>query len=58
MSKAVKITPSKALQNQGKSMIDLMDSVVPACCSEGCDTEPDGHCEHGFPSVLLEMGMI
>jgi hypothetical protein len=55
---AHEITASKALNNQGKSMIDLMDSIVPACCSEGCDTEPDGHCEHGFESVLLSMGMI
>jgi len=55
---ATKITPSKALKNQGLTMFDMMDSVIPACCSEGCDTEPDGHCEHGFPSVLLDMGMI
>lgn len=35
-----------------------MDSVVPACCSEGCEVEPDGTCEHGCESVLLAMGMI
>lgn len=34
------------------------DSVVPACCNEGCEVEPDGHCEHGCPSPLLAMGMI
>ena len=55
---ATKISASKALNNQGLTMIDMMDSVIPACCSEGCDTEPDGYCEHGFPSVLLDMGMI
>ncbi len=37
---------------------DLMDSIVPACCSQGCEVEPDGYCEHGHPSVLLYNGMI
>ena len=37
------ITPSKALHNQGLTMVDMTDSVIPACCSEGCDTEPDGY---------------
>ena len=37
---------------------DLMDSVVPACCSQGCMVEPDGKCEHGHPSILLDNGMI
>lgn len=34
------------------------DSVVPACCQHGCETEPDGYCEHGCPSVLIVAGMI
>ena len=34
------------------------DSVIPACCSEGCEVEPDGRCEHGCPSVLLALGVI
>jgi hypothetical protein len=34
------------------------DSVVPACCSEGCEVEPDGCCEHGHPSVLIALGMV
>lgn len=36
----------------------LDDSIVPACCSEGCDVEPDGKCEHGCPSALLAAGVI
>lgn len=36
----------------------LLDSVVDACCSQGCQVEPDGYCEHGHPSVLLDNGMI
>ena len=35
-----------------------MDSIVPACCSEGCEVEPDGTCEHGCESILLAMGLI
>lgn len=35
-----------------------MESVVPACCSEGCKVEPDGHCPHGNPSILLATGII
>lgn len=35
-----------------------MDSVVPACCSECCQVEPDGHCPHGFPSILIKAGII
>lgn len=34
------------------------ESVVPACCIHECQVEPDGHCPHGNPSVLLDMGVI
>lgn len=34
------------------------ESVVPACCSESCDVEPDGVCSHGHSSILLEYGII
>ena len=34
------------------------DSVVPACCEEGCDVEPDGRCCHGNPSPLIALGII
>ncbi len=37
---------------------EAMDSVVPACCKEGCEVEPDGRCEHGCPSILLKVGVI
>jgi len=36
----------------------VIDSVVPACCTEGCQVEPDGYCKHGCPSILIELGMI
>lgn len=61
---AVRIKAGEALLNAGIDMSEegwqdeLMDSIVPACCSEGCEVEPDGKCSHGFPSVLLAMGVI
>lgn len=36
----------------------VFDSVVPACCSHGCQVEPDGICPHGCRSVLLVLGVI
>ena len=34
------------------------ESVVPAICTEGCEVEPDGRCEHKCPSILLALGVI
>lgn len=47
----------------GTDMVEALnewstDSVVPALCSEGCEVEPDGECEHGCPSILIRMGVI
>jgi len=44
-----------AVTNEDDLPFDWMD-VTPAMCSEGCMTEPDGHCPHGHPSFFLEMG--
>jgi len=53
------ITVDEALENEGVELMDVaFSSVVPACCSEGCQVEPDGHCEHGNESVLLAQGLI
>jgi hypothetical protein len=35
-----------------------LDDDYPALCSEGCQVEPDGHCPHGAPSLLLALGLI
>lgn len=35
-----------------------LESETPAMCLHGCNVEPDGHCEHGNPSVFLFLGMI
>jgi hypothetical protein len=45
------------------SVADMMedymwDSVVPACCTDGCEVEPDGKCEHGHQSILIEYGIV
>lgn len=34
----------------------LMDSVVDA--TDGCSVEPDGVCPHGYPSWLIQLGLI
>ena len=52
------ITADEALANAGKTLDDCLDSIVPACCDEGCEVEPDGTCSHGCPSVLLSLGVI
>lgn len=46
-----------SIENENTQRV-LLDSVVPACCDEGCEVEPDGRCEHGCPSVLLALGVI
>lgn len=35
-----------------------VDCIVPACCDECEDVEPDGECEHGHPSALRALGLI
>lgn len=32
------------------------DSIVDA--TDGCQVEPDGVCEHGYPSWLIQLGLI
>jgi hypothetical protein len=34
----------------------VFDGVATA--TDGCDIEPDGICEHGHPSWLLQLGLI
>lgn len=61
---AERISVGKALKNAGIETGEVLASVyedeasVPACCSEGCVVEADGECPHGFPSVILAMGLI
>lgn len=57
---ATRITVKEALEYHGYDDIFELQfaSVIPACCSEGCEVEPDGICQHGNPSVLITLGMI
>lgn len=36
----------------------IIDSVCPTACPEGCEVEPDGRCYHGYPSLLMALGII
>jgi hypothetical protein len=41
-------------------LTDLSDWLADGGCeaTDGCWVEPDGYCEHGYPSWLLVLGMI
>ena len=46
-----------------EAILDLQEfnpdlAVVPALCDQMCSTEPDGHCPHGGPSLLIAAGLI
>jgi hypothetical protein len=55
-----RISVQETMRREGLTLAspELRDSVVPACCTEGCEVEPDGYCEHGCPSILLALGVI
>jgi len=58
-----RISVKQVAQERGLDVYELLeesgyDSIVPACCKEGCEVEPDGTCEHGCPSILLSLGVI
>ena len=54
-----RITPAEALRRASLTLEEAAtNSIVPACCKRGCQVEPDGHCPHACPSVLLALGMI
>ena len=36
----------------------LMDSQDEYTAIDGCDVEPDGECEHGYPSWPMVLGLI
>jgi hypothetical protein len=44
--------------NEALADYSEMDDTYPALCSDGCEVEPDGHCPHGAPSLLLALGLI
>jgi len=34
----------------------VQDGIAKA--TDGCEVEPDGYCQHGKPSWLIELGLI
>lgn len=36
----------------------VLKAICPVLCRECGDVEPDGHCLHGYPSVLLALNLI
>lgn len=58
-----RITAREVAEREGVDLMELLeeatfDGVAPACCTEGCEVEPDGRCEHGCPSIMLAVGLI
>jgi hypothetical protein len=47
-------------QDEKLELLDeyFAESICPALCDEGCEVEPDGHCPHGCPSMLLIAGLV
>ena len=54
------VTYPKALKVKVPSMKKLEYWSFDGVCEtpDGCRVEPDGHCEHGYPSWLLILGFI
>ena len=43
----------------GHSSLDEMDDYQRATdCPDGCSTDPDGTCEHGYESAALTLGVV
>jgi len=61
----MRLTLQEWLRQNGYSSVEEaladfseLDDVYPALCSHDCQVEPDGHCPHGEPSLLLAAGLI
>jgi hypothetical protein len=60
-----KVSANTAAKNAGyRDALDacadviVNDQLYPACCEDGCEVEVDGYCEHGHPSIALEIGIV
>ena len=59
-----RITLQDFLSQDGRSLMEIAEAVMfgdenaPALCTEGCEVEPDGKCQHGCPSILRTAGLI
>ena len=41
-----------------ESLMELDDGESTTLATDGCWVEPDGECDHGHPSWLVELGLI
>jgi hypothetical protein len=48
--------PTEPEPSEEQLTIWTLDSVVEA--TDGCRVEPDGVCPHGYPSWLIQLGLI
>ena len=56
MAQAATPKPEKKMPSTATMQHWLFDGIAKA--TDGCEVEPDGHCEHGKPSWLLVAGVI
>lgn len=40
------------------SLVELDDYQRATDCPDGCSTDPDGKCEHGYESAALTLGVV
>lgn len=52
------VTNGYSTTDEALGDVEPDSAICPALCSAGCEVEPDGHCEHGAPSLLLALGLI
>lgn len=62
---AHRLTIVEIEEAEGMSALEILEDEmfgtrigVPAMCSEGCEVELDGICQHGFKSLAMHMGVV
>jgi hypothetical protein len=66
MSKKIKVADNPATDLRKLPLDEAYEQLMrwdwdcgcEAACPEGCWVEPDGWCEHGYPSWMLVYGVI
>ena len=58
-----RLTVAQVVVSEGMSLAEnaeqaLTYGIAPAACRHHCNTEPDGECVHGNPSVLVLAGLL
>ena len=58
MEKQISGIPDPTEQCPSVRMLIKWENQGYCNATDGCRVEPDGTCEHGYPSWLLHLGMI